>query len=85
MARFRFCSWSPHHEGFGVFDLRQGVNPGRKTSLSIDSAKFPSVDIRFEASKRDIPEGLDELDGGKHLAAKKVFAEMTKKAKAIGQ
>jgi antitoxin ParD1/3/4 len=39
--------------------------------------------IKYEALKRDIREGLDELDGGARLPAKKVFAEMTKKAKAM--
>lgn len=39
--------------------------------------------IKYEALKRDIREGLDELDGGARLPAKKVFAEMTKEAKAM--
>ena len=38
--------------------------------------------IKYEALKRDIQEGLDELDSGERLPARKVFAEMTKKAKA---
>lgn len=39
--------------------------------------------IKYAALKRDIQEGLDELDSGARLPAKKVFAEMTKKAKAM--
>jgi antitoxin ParD1/3/4 len=39
--------------------------------------------IKHESLKRDIKEGLDGLDRGERLPAKKVFAEMTKKAKAM--
>ena len=39
--------------------------------------------IKYEVLKRDVREGLDELDGGEGIAGTKVFAEMKKKAKAI--
>jgi antitoxin ParD1/3/4 len=40
-------------------------------------------EMKYEALKRDIREGLDELDEGEGIPAAKVFAEMKKKAKAM--
>jgi antitoxin ParD1/3/4 len=39
--------------------------------------------IKYETLKRDIKEGIDELEKGQGIPATKVFAEMTKKAKAM--
>jgi antitoxin ParD1/3/4 len=39
--------------------------------------------LKYEALKQDIKEGLDELARGERIPAKKVFAEMTKKAQAM--
>jgi antitoxin ParD1/3/4 len=39
--------------------------------------------IKYDTLKRDIKEGLDELEKGQGVSATKVFAEMTKKAKAM--
>lgn len=40
-------------------------------------------ELKYEALRRDIQEGLDELDRGEGVPAAKVFAEMKKKAKAM--
>lgn len=40
-------------------------------------------EAKLEALRRDIQEGIDELDRGEGVPAAKVFAEMRKKAKAM--
>jgi len=39
--------------------------------------------VKLAALKRDIQEGIEELDRGEGIPAEKVFAQMKKKAKAI--
>jgi antitoxin ParD1/3/4 len=40
-------------------------------------------ETKLQALRRDLQEGLDELDRGEGIPAVKVFAEMTKKAKEM--
>lgn len=40
-------------------------------------------EAKLEALRRDIREGIDELDKGEGIPAERVFAEMRKKARAM--
>jgi antitoxin ParD1/3/4 len=75
-------SLTPQLEEFINEEVRSGRYKSASEVVRAGLRLIQLRDAKLEALRRDIQEGIDELDRGEVVPASKVFAETRRKAKA---